>query len=211
MSYKQISHLIPASHGQLEAITFMTADRTRAMIVTHPHPLFGGNLHNKVSYSLADESRKAGISAVRFNFRGVGKSTGLYDSTIGETQDLRTVIHYVTESAPVTRLYLAGFSFGSRVILNLLEEGYSPDGVILAGLPVRFFNIQPCTVPADYPLLCIQGENDDFTSPADTRNFLQNSRFGKAESVTLPETDHFFTGKIHLLKQHVQTFIQTHF
>ncbi|MBN8704440.1 MAG: alpha/beta hydrolase [Bacteroidetes bacterium] len=210
MPYKIINHLIPALHGHLEAVIFQTPLSERVMIVTHPHPLFGGNLHNKVVYSLADEARKLGIYAVRFNFRGVGKSTGIYDDTLGETTDLKAVIHWVIENTEAKEIILAGFSFGSRVILRLLEEGFLPKTVIMAGLPVQFFKLDPPVIKAEYPILFIQGESDEYTTPEATASFISKSGFSNREIITLSNCDHFFTGHIHLLKQHVHTFLTTH-
>lgn len=209
MPYKIINHLIPALHGHLEAVTFQTPQSERVMIITHPHPLFGGNLHNKVVYSLADEARKLGIYSVRFNFRGVGKSTGIYDDTIGETTDLKAVIQWVIENTDAKEVFLGGFSFGSRVILRLLDDGFLPKAVIFAGLPVRFFKLDPPLIKAAYPVLFIQGALDEYTTPEATASFISESGFSNRESITLSDCDHFFNGHIHLLKQHVHTFLNT--
>lgn len=210
MPYKIINHLIPVSHGHLEAVTFQTPQTERVMVVTHPHPLYGGNLHNKVAYSIADEARKLGIYTVRFNFRGVGKSTGTYDNTIGEANDLKAVIYWLLENTKANEIILGGFSFGSRVILRLLEDGFSPGAVVLAGLPVQFFKLESPSIKADFPILFIQGENDEFTTPEATQLFISKSAFTAVETITLTGCDHFFNGHIHLLKQHVQSFLKTH-
>lgn len=210
MSYKIINHLIPASHGHLEAVTFQTPSSDRIMVVTHPHPLYGGNLNNKVVYSIADEARKLGIYTVRFNFRGVGKSTGTYDNTIGETTDLKAVIHWVIENTQAKEIILGGFSFGSRVILRLLEEGFVPKAVVMAGLPVQFFKLESPVIKADFPVLFIQGGNDEFTTPKATKDFISGSSFSAAETITIQGCDHFFNGQIHLLKKHVHAFLTQH-
>lgn len=210
MPYKIINHLIPASHGHLEAVTFQTQNSDRVMVVTHPHPLYGGNLNNKVVYSLADEARKLGIYTVRFNFRGVGKSTGTYDNTIGEATDLKAVINWVLENTKAREIILGGFSFGSRVILRFLEDGFSPRAVVMAGMPVQYFKLESPSIKADFPILFIQGGNDEFTTPEATETFISESAFTAAETITLPGCDHYFNGHIHLLKQHVHFFLTTH-
>ncbi len=105
---------IPAPHGRLEAL-FWAAEKPRAgAIVCHPHPLAGGTMHNHVTYRLAQAWRDAQVSCVRFNFRGVGRSTGSHDEGRGEVDDAQAALDFVEKSVPGLPLYASGFSFGSR-------------------------------------------------------------------------------------------------
>ncbi|HLM59483.1 MAG TPA: alpha/beta fold hydrolase, partial [Pyrinomonadaceae bacterium] len=107
---------IPVSHGQLEAILKEPAgDIKGAALVSHPHPLGGGTMHNKVVYRAATGFAEAGFVTLRFNFRGVGASTGAHDDGDGERQDVKDALDYLTKNYPSHPLTLAGFSFGSRV------------------------------------------------------------------------------------------------
>ncbi|MFX4861169.1 alpha/beta fold hydrolase, partial [Acinetobacter baumannii] len=82
-------------------------------VVCHPHPLFGGAMTNKVAYTLASCALKAGMAAARFNFRGVGRSTGLHDDGRGEVEDVLAVVAWMRQALPAAECALAGFSFGA--------------------------------------------------------------------------------------------------
>src|SRR5213594_4403030 len=88
-----------------------------AALVCHPHPVHGGTMHNKVVYRIARGLRRSGAVVLRFNYRGVGKSEGSYDNGIGETEDARVALAYLRSRYPDLPYSLAGFSFGSRIVL----------------------------------------------------------------------------------------------
>src|ERR1041384_4151583 len=90
----------------------------RAAVICHPHPLFGGTMHNKVVFRTAEAFQHAGFATLRFNFRGVGGSTGKHDDGTGEQQDARAAIDYLVAAYPGVPLALSGFSFGGGVCLN---------------------------------------------------------------------------------------------
>src|SRR5882724_5388692 len=105
--------------GRIEAILKEpAAEVSRAAIVCHPHPLYGGTMHNKVVYRIARAFADAGFAVLRFNFRGTGRSLGEHDDGHGEQEDLRTAIKFIEEKYPKAELWLAGFSFGSMVMLR---------------------------------------------------------------------------------------------
>ncbi len=108
----------------------------RAVVVCHPHPLYGGTLHNKVVFRLARAARRAGAAVLRFNFRGVGRSAGSYDEGEGEQDDLRATIGYMNDRYPGLPLAVAGFSFGSRVALRVCCGDGRIDRVVAVGTPV---------------------------------------------------------------------------
>src|SRR5688572_2637515 len=100
--------------GSIEAILKEPAGAiTRAAIVCHPHPLFGGTMHNKVVFRIAKAFEQTGFAALRFNFRGAGRSEGQHDEGRGEQDDLRAAISFIEQKYPGAELWLAGFSFGS--------------------------------------------------------------------------------------------------
>ena len=108
----------------------------RAVVVCHPHPLYGGTLHNKVVFRLARAARRAGAAVLRFNFRGVGRSAGSYDEGEGEQDDLRATIGFMNDRHPGLPLAVAGFSFGSRVALRVCCGDGRIDRVVAVGTPV---------------------------------------------------------------------------
>ncbi len=99
-----------------------------AAVVCHPHPQFGGTMHNKVVYRLARGLRKAGCVVLRFNFRGVNLSEGEYADGIGETEDARVALHDLRQRYRELPILAAGFSFGSRVALRLASEEATSGG-----------------------------------------------------------------------------------
>src|SRR4030081_95789 len=119
---------IPSPHGKLEAIMKAPPGRVRGVaLVLHPHPLFGGTIHNKVVFRAAAALNDAGLVALRINFRGVGQSTGLHDEGRGERDDARAGLDYLNENYPDQEITLCGFSFGARVGL---EVGMADERVV---------------------------------------------------------------------------------
>ena len=133
------STFVPGPAGPLEALNEAPDDNVRigrATVVCHPHPLYGGTIHNKVVFRLARAARRASSAVLRFNFRGVGKSTGSYDEGEGELDDLRAAIAYMNDRYPGLPLAVAGFSFGSRVALRVCCGDGRIERVLAVGTPV---------------------------------------------------------------------------
>ena len=115
------SLFVPGPAGRLEALLEEpeNAEPSEACLVCHPHPLFGGTMHNKVVYRTARGLRRSGSVVLRFNFRGVNLSEGVHDQGHGEVEDARAALRVLRERYPDLPYALAGFSFGSRVALRL--------------------------------------------------------------------------------------------
>src|SRR3982750_1807086 len=125
--YPKGNLLIPALHGHLEAILKEPHGEQRGVgLVCHPHPLGGGTMHNKVVFRIAAGLVDAGLTTLRFNFRGVGASTGVHNEIEGGTEDVRDALEYLIENYPGEDTTLAGFSFGSR---TGMEVGMNDDRV----------------------------------------------------------------------------------
>jgi hypothetical protein len=173
-------------------------------IVCHPHPLHHGTMSNKVVHTVVRAANLTGRPAVRFNFRGVGKSAGHHDNGDGETEDLLAVIDWGRQRWPGARLWLAGFSFGSYVALQA-AQGAKPDRLVLVAPPVTRFDISEQPSP-HCPWLVIHGENDelvDFRAVASWARQL-------SPQVTLKlmaHTDHFFHGRLQTLRETVVEFL----
>src|ERR1700686_2884454 len=138
------SHLIAGPAGKLEALLEEPEDQAprEACLVCHPHPLYGGTMHNKVVYRMARALRRSGSVVLRFNFRGVGKSEGAHDEGKGEFEDARLLLEWLRARYPALAYSATGFSFGSRIALRL---GWSVEGVrrmIAVGFPTKSANIE---------------------------------------------------------------------
>src|SRR6187549_1533957 len=125
---------IPVSHGRLEALHWAVPNPRGAAIVCHPHPVHGGTMHNHVTYRLAQAWRDANVACVRFNFRGVGRSTGAHDEGRGEIDDARAALDWVAAQTPDVPLYASGFSFGARTALQLSRRDTRVQKVLVVGV-----------------------------------------------------------------------------
>jgi hypothetical protein len=192
--------------GRIEGILKVpTGTVTRVAIVCHPHPLFGGTMHNKVVYRIARAFEDAGFVVLRFNFRGTGRSQGKHDDGRGEQDDLSAAMKFMEESYPGAELWLAGFSFGAAVMLRTAACEERVRAIVAAGLPVSkydFSEIARCRKPK----LFVQGSLDDY-GPQDD---LEKVFAGLAEPKQLKiieGADHFFEGHLTELIQVVSNFI----
>jgi alpha/beta superfamily hydrolase len=166
-------------------------------IIAHPHPQFGGTMDNKVVQTLARAFVLSGWRAVRFNFRGIGKSEGSYDEGRGELQDmLATVAHFAPEGA----LALAGFSFGSFVTshaVQALAPARSPEKLVLVGTAATRFQVAPIAPDLHSRTLVVHGEVDDTVPLADVMNWARPQTL---PVTVIPGVEHFFHGQLPLLR-----------
>jgi uncharacterized protein len=198
--------------GNIEAL--LAAPRTPAKragfaVVCHPHPLYGGALSNKVTYALASCALKAGLYALRFNFRGVGKSQGLHDQGKGETDDTLRVIEWMRETLPSHELLLAGFSFGSFVSLNASQRARPRLQVSIAPPFGKYFGGAPRPPRPACPWLVVHGRDDDVVGYAETQAELAHYD-PPPELVSLDGVGHFFHGRLGDLQDAVSNFIDRH-
>src|SRR5215469_8716006 len=133
--------MIPGPAGQIEALLWFTAEPENspppfAAVLCHPHPLFGGTMHNKVVYHAAKAIHQFGVPVARFNFRGVGRSEGTHDEGRGEVDDVLAVMNFVAEKYPAVPLLMAGFSFGAWVGSRAGCADARVTDLICLGLPV---------------------------------------------------------------------------
>ncbi len=166
-------------------------------IIAHPHPLFGGTMDNKVVQTLARAFVQSGWSAVRFNFRGVGLSAGVYDEGRGELDDLLAVI---TQCASTGPLALAGFSFGSFVASRAIEVLHGTRGierVVLVGTAASRFAVAPLPADLHASTLVIHGEHDDTVPLIDVLNWARPQNL---PVTVIPGASHFFHGQLTLLR-----------
>jgi len=166
-------------------------------VIAHPHPLFGGTMDNKVVQTLARAFVLCGWQAVRFNFRGVGGSSGAYDEGRGELQDLLAVI---AAQAPQGSLALAGFSFGAFVTSHAVASLWPQralDKLVLVGTAASRFAVAPLAPELHDRSLVLHGEVDDTVPLADVMDW---ARPQKLPVTVIPGVEHFFHGQLPLLR-----------
>jgi alpha/beta superfamily hydrolase len=190
---------IPSPHGQLEAI--LKAPRGPILgvaLVLHPHPLFGGTMHNKVVFRAAAALNEAGLVALRINFRGVGQSTGEHDEGRGEREDVRSGLNYLTENYPGQEITLCGFSFGARVGLEVGSADERVARLISLGTPVDKYDfsfLEQCRKP----ILFVQGDVDEFGRVERLRELVARLR-APVELKVINGAGHFFDDQLDELK-----------
>ena len=188
--------------GKLEALLEEPDDdtpMTEAAVVCHPHPLYGGTMHNKVVYRLARGLRRSGSVVLRFNFRGVGSSQGKHDNGRGEVDDARAALTWLRDRYPDLPFGLAGFSFGSRTILQLGCGLKDVTRLIVVGYPTRFGTmglLEHCLAPKYF----VQSTRDEFGPKAELEPLVRTLPDPKAVQFIESE-DHFFKGALEQLEE----------
>jgi len=177
-----------------------------AVIVCHPHPLYGGSMENNVVNSICETLLQFSIVPLKFNFRGAGYSQGTYDNGIGEQDDVRAAISFLTQVDAVdrNRIGLAGYSAGAAFGLPVGAENA---GIIALAAVSPPFSMSDFSFLTDClkPKLLISGSKDDFTSAGQFHDYC--SRLSEpVECETIEDTDHFWSGYENELAQKVATF-----
>jgi alpha/beta superfamily hydrolase len=197
--------------GRLEALLNAGAENTtHAALVCHPHPLFGGTLHNKVVFHAMKALNSFGYPVLRFNFRGAGLSQGEHNHGDGEVEDVRTALDWLDSEFHLP-LILAGFSFGAAVGLRVACPDARVEAVIGLGLPVAtiddriydFEFLQNCTKPK----LFISGDRDQFGPRAKLEKVVEALPEPK-KLLIVEGADHFFEGRLRELRDGIESWIK---
>jgi len=199
---------LPGPAGKLEGLLEFdpTALPEAAAIICHPHPLYGGTMHNRVVYRVAKAALQAGLPALRFNYRGVEKSEGESSDGPGEHDDARAATDYFTGRFPGIPIVMMGFSFGAWIGLTVGAADRRVRALVGLGLPTGSTD-WTCLRSAPKPLLIVQGTGDIFGPRAEIDALFS----------TLPEpkrlhwvegADHFFGNKIDEVQMAVRSFLQ---
>jgi uncharacterized protein len=189
--------------GKLEALLEEPENQapSAAVLVCHPHPLHGGTMHNKVVYRIARGMRRAGAVVLRFNYRGVNRSEGKYDDGRGETEDARSALEVLRTRYPDLPFSLAGFSFGSRIILKLGCEISGVSRLIAVGFPAGYQDsgdLGHCDVRRVF----ILSTHDEFC-PVPAMESYFSGLTGPKELIWIEARDHFFAGALDELEEAV--------
>lgn len=169
-------------------------------VIAHPHPLHGGTMDNKVVHTLFSALLALEFITVKFNFRGVGRSEGSFGQGVGEIEDIIAVTQAIRNqfSHQLTHLplLLAGFSFGGAIQLHAAEE-LAPEFLLLVAPSVVNLQAPPVPETTQYALI-IQGDKDDIVLPEAVLGWAEPAA---QPVVIVPGAEHFFHGKLTLLKR----------
>jgi alpha/beta superfamily hydrolase len=194
--------------GRLEAILWTppaAAHPPLAAVVCHPHPLFGGTMHNKVIYQTAKSLDAFGIPVLRFNFRGAGLSAGVHDRGVGEQGDVHAALDFLASKFPGVPVLLAGFSFGSWVGMRVGCEQPRVSYLTGLGIPVNstdFSFLRECAKPK----LFVHGSNDEFGAIEKVKALVPTLP-GDNLLVIVEGVDHFFAGKLDQLGNAINAWL----
>ncbi len=191
--------MLSGAAGQIEALRDLPEGTSKGMaIICHPHPLFGGTMDNKVVQTLARAFVQTGWTALRFNFRGIGRSEGIYNEGRGEADDLRGLIKQLAPAG--SALAIAGFSFGSFVASMVMAEAaqsHDLQKIVMVGTAASRFAVSAISPELHEKLIVIHGEQDDTVPLASVMDW---ARPQVIPVTVVPGGGHFFHGQLPLLR-----------
>ena len=200
------------AEGRLEGrYHHSTISNPPVALVLHPHSQHGGTMNNKVAYNTYQVFAKNNFSVLRFNFRGVGKSEGVFDNGVGELTDAATALDWLQVQNPNSNsFWIAGFSFGAWVALQLLMRRPEIHGFVAISPPTNKYDfsfLSPCPAPG----LIVQGDQDSIVSEQSVSAFaerLSKQRNADVSYVMIEGADHFFRDKLEEMSGHVDEFLK---
>ena len=209
--YPQGNLFIPAPHGRLEVILKEPDEKFRGVaLIAHPHPLGGGTMHNKVVFRASAGLLDAGLVALRFNFRGVGLSTGTHDDGRGEQDDIRTALDFLSENYPNEPITFAGFSFGTRFGTPVAMNDDRIVRLISIGTPVdkyEFEFLHEC----EKPILFVHGDQDEFGKVEKLQQLFDSlTKTDDKEMVVFENCGHFFDKHLNELRDTIKNWTIKH-
>ena len=163
----------------------------RAVVVAHPHPLYGGNMDNPVVMQMVHAFSQKGFTTLRFNFRGTGTSTGMFDNGDGEQDDVRACADLLAEKG-CGEIWLAGYSFGARVTAAVVSSGLQVKDHIMVSPPMGFMSFDEIETLSSTGMI-LTGENDEIAPPDRIQAKIRQWNL-ETEFVILKGCDHFYSG-----------------
>lgn len=205
--------MLPGPVGRLEALLNEgETGASHAALVCHPHPMFGGTMHNKVVYNAMKSLSSFGFPVLRFNFRGAGLSEGMHDEGRGEVDDVRAALGFLAAEYDLPIIF-AGFSFGAATGLRAACTDARVVGLISLGTPVavegRVYTygfLREC----DKPKLFISGGHDQYSPLPELRAAFDHAPEPK-KLVIVEGADHFFLGKLPFMQKAIEDWVKEHF
>ena len=180
-----------------------------AAVMCHPHPSYGGTMHTKAVYRAAQALNEVGLVPLRFNFRGVGASTGNHDGGVGEESDVLDALNWLEREYPGLALVVGGFSFGSLVGMRVGAKDDRVRALLGIGLPIDLEHYDSSFLSGTRkPVLIVQGEDDEFGSGATTAELVGGLE-GHVRLVRIAGSDHYFTGCSDELKEAVALYYES--
>ena len=176
------------------------------VVLCHPHPLYGGEMHNNVVTALAEAFQQAGMMTLRFNFRGVGQSGGTHGGGEAEVEDVQAAVAYLLSRQAVPTVAVAGYSFGSMVGLRAGASDARVHTLVGVALPIGMRDAS-FLLTSQKPVLLISGERDDI-SPLPALQELIAKLAEPKRLLTIPGADHFFLGQERQVAQAAVAFLQ---
>ncbi len=200
---------LPGPAGRLEALLNVGEPSARfAAVVTHPHPLFGGTMHNKVVFHAMKALNGFGFPVLRFNFRGVGTSEGIHDEGRGEVKDVQAALEFMKQQYNLPIIF-AGFSFGAAVGLKAACPSPDVAAIVAIGTPIKaegrvyqYNFLQQCSKPK----LFISGDHDQFSTPEQLQDLL--NQVPPPRQLVLVTGDHFFAGHLDEYRAAIESWIR---
>jgi alpha/beta superfamily hydrolase len=175
-----------------------------ALVVCHPHPLYGGDMDNPVVIRAAEVAREVGLATLRFNFRGVGRSSGTHDDGRDEQNDVRAALAYLRSRVERgTPLGLAGYSFGASVAARVAERERDLSALCLIAPPIVMSAFERPT-PSHLHLLVVAGTRDEYCPVPDLDALA--TRLPAGAVVQVDNADHFFSGKLFPLGEAIRAW-----
>jgi len=205
--------IINGAEGRIEArYHHGSSPYAPTALILHPHPEQGGTMNNKVTYALFRTFVNRGFNTLRFNFRGVEKSEGRFSHGEGELSDAASVLDWMQVYNPnASQCWVAGFSFGAWIGMQLLMRRPELDGFISISPPANMYDfsfLAPCPVSG----LIVQGDADQIVTKLSVDELVQKLSLQKnivVEKKIIEGADHFFTNKLDILVRHVDNYLVT--
>ncbi len=204
--------IINGTDGRIEARYHRSTNPGAPLaVVLHPHPEYGGTMNSKVVYALYRCFTDRDFNVVRFNFRGVGRSEGRFDRGEGELSDATTALDWLQKQHPEsTDFWVAGFSFGAWIGMQLLMRRPEMSGFISVNPPANMYDfgfLAPCPVSG----LVLQAADDEVVPKSSTDRLVERLAVQKGIEIDyrcVEKADHFFAGKINLLMQQAASYLE---
>lgn len=173
-----------------------------AVVLAHPHPLYGGTMHTKVLYQSAKAFCRLGCAVLRFNFRGVGTSEGSFSNGLGEVEDYWAALEFMADRYPETELWAGGVSFGSWVAMTAGANDERVTRLVALGPPVSMYDFEP-VAKSPKPKFFINGERDEVCPVKALREFYARAEEPK-DLVVIEGADHLFDGHINEVTEAIE-------